>query len=456
MKKWHALILLLIPALTWSMLHPAPAQEQAGDVLFSRHRHFRIPFQTGGADNRLRQLQLFVSTDQGKTWQPSAIAAPEQGHFRFICDRDGLYWFTVQTLDQDNRYYPPTMERAQPSLKVVVDTVPPTVTLRALPPRGGEVGVIWDVRDDYLDVTSPTALKLDYRQGGGNWLPLAFHPAASQHYWNPETNAPVEVRLRARDRAGNEGEATVVVSLQGAATPFQPNPPPGDPQGLAGLPHGYSPTDPNRRLVNSKRISLNYELSDVGPSGISAMELWFTQDGRNWNKYPLPAQDGEHRDRKQVVFEVNSEGIYGFTLVARSGVGLGERPPQVGDRPQLWVEVDLTKPAVQLHQVVVGQGADKGKLMIVWSAQDRNLHPQPIKLSYAEQLTGTWTTIQQNLANSGRYIWQMPETVPYQFHVKVEAADLAGNIGEAITRDLIKVDLSQPRVKIVNVSPAHP
>ena len=46
------------------------------------------------------------------------------------------------------------------------------------------------------------------------------------------------------------------------------------------------------------------------------------------------------------------------------------------------------------------------------------------------------------------------EGVPYQFHVKVEALDLAGNIGEAVTPELIKVDLSTPKVRILNVEPS--
>ena len=38
--------------------------------------------------------------------------------------------------------------------------------------------------------------------------------------------------------------------------------------------------------------------------------------------------------------------------------------------------------------------------------------------------------------------------------VTVEAIDQAGNIGEALTDSLIKVDLSQPKVKILTVEPA--
>ena len=58
------------------------------------------------------------------------------------------------------------------------------------------------------------------------------------------------------------------------------------------------------------------------------------------------------------------------------------------------------------------------------------------------------------MENNGRYVWTMPERVPYQFHVKVEAADLAGNVGEAITSHMVKVDLAQPRVNIITVEPA--
>jgi hypothetical protein len=214
-----------------------------------------------------------------------------------------------------------------------------------------------------------------------------------------------------------------------------------------------APVDPDRRLVNSKRISLNYELKEVGPSGVSTIELWYTQDGRAWSRYPLP-RSGDEVQRPPLVFEVNQEGVYGFTLVAKSGVGLGERPPQVGDRPQVWVEVDLTRPLVSLQNVLVGQGPDKGKLTVHWTARDKNLGRDPIAISYAEQAGGPWTPIVEHIQNTGRYVWSMPERVPYQFLVRVEAADLAGNVGEAVTPTMVKVDLAQPKVRILQVEPA--
>ena len=161
-------------------------------------------------------------------------------------------------------------------------------------------------------------------------------------------------------------------------------------------------------------------------------------------------------------FGVSAEGLYGFTLLARSGVGLGERPPQIGDRPQVWVEVDLTKPVVQLQNILVGQGADKGKLFLHWKAYDKNLGSTPILLSYAEKQEGPWLPIcERKLPNTGKYVWVMPQGnppqgVPYQFHVRVEAVDLAGNVGAAVTQNLVRVDLLLPKATIINVEAGQP
>jgi hypothetical protein len=122
MRKCLTLVSLLLVA-SWALTPPpADGQEGPAEVIYSRVKLFNIPFQAGPGQERLRQLQLYVSTDRGRTWQQAAAATPQQTHFRFISDRDGLHWFAVQTLDQDGRYYPPTMDGAQPSLKVVVDT----------------------------------------------------------------------------------------------------------------------------------------------------------------------------------------------------------------------------------------------------------------------------------------------------------------------------------------------
>jgi hypothetical protein len=444
MRKLLFLPLLCLPGLLLAQ-GPTPVE-----TAYSYKRDFRIPFNPGASAQNLKQLQIFVSTDQGKTWAPSSIVAPDQKEFQYIADRDGTFWFAVQTLDLKGNLLPPSMDGIPPGLKVIVDTQKPVVQLQPLTPRAGEVGVGWTIRDDNLDPNVPGAVVLEYRLAGAmSWQVVPVLPGAAQAFWNPRASALVEVRLKARDRAGNVGEGTTTVSLS-AATAGNPPPVP------AGDLDVYRLGAVDRRFVNSKHVVLNCELKDFGPSGVSVVELWYTHDIRSWNRGPeFRPKAGNEQAQQQIAFDVVSEGIYGITLLAKSGVGLGDHPPQVGERPQLWIEVDTTRPAVKLLGAVVGQGPDKGKLTITWTAHDKNMARDPITLSYADKADGDWKRFAEKLPNDGRYVWKMPTAdLPYQFHVKVEAIDLAGNVGEAITTDLVKVDLSTPKVRILNVEPA--
>lgn len=436
------LLLLLAPSAVFAQ----PLDE--AKVFPSKERTFRIPFQPQTGEQRLREVHLLYSTDQARTWRAYATSAPDQGYFQFTAPSDGLYWFAVRTIDQQGRAYPLRDIDLRAGIKVMVDTVPPKVMLRALPAQGQSVGVEWDVRDENLDLNT---LRLEYLPAGASqYVPIRVDPIASgQHFWTPMTAGPIEVRLRVSDTAGNTGEDKVIVTPGGGAFPPPPMPPPamsGEPP--PGQPNSAIPGgQPQIKFVNSKRISLNYRIDDQGPSGVAVIELWYTQDGKNWQKY------GEDASAKPpYVFDVHHEGLYGFSLVARSGVGLGERPPQPGDQPQTWVEVDETKPLVRLLSADVGRGADSGNLTITWTATDKNLHPQPITITYSEQPDGPWTTIAANLPNSGRYVWRMPPSgVPYKFFVRVEAIDKAGNVGVAQTQTHVIVDLLLPKPRIVDV-----
>jgi hypothetical protein len=198
--------------------------------------------------------------------------------------------------------------------------------------------------------------------------------------------------------------------------------------------------------VNSRYIRLNYELREVGPSGVSAVELWATRDGKTWQCYanePPPAGP--------LVVHVAEEGSYGFTLVVKSGVGTCSQRPKTGDPAQMWVEVDETRPEVKLGEVVVGKGAEADLLTIHWKASDPHLAARPITIKTAVSKDGAWTPIATNLENTGTYVWKMPKDVPFQFHVRVEACDQAGNVGCAGTADPVHVDPAQPKGKILGV-----
>lgn len=203
-------------------------------------------------------------------------------------------------------------------------------------------------------------------------------------------------------------------------------------------------------LVNSTRISLSYEVKNTGPSGVSGVDVWETRDGRKWQKI---AQTIERKP--PAVVEVDGEGLHGFTIIPRSGVGLARKPPAAGDTPQVWVEVDLTPPQLKLDDVTVHTGKDAGKLTIRWTAKDKNMGGEGIVLRCAEDPSRNWKTIAANVRNTGTFTWQMPEGTPYRFYVRVEARDNAGNASMVQTAEPVVVDLSTPDTVISGASPVN-
>ena len=202
---------------------------------------------------------------------------------------------------------------------------------------------------------------------------------------------------------------------------------------------------PLMRLVNTKRITLNFEVKDIGPSGLANVELWYTQNCRDWKKYDAPTNS------KAYVVEVDEEGMYGFTLVARSGVGLSKEAPQPGDQPQVWTIVDLTAPDLKLIEATPAIDGKQQQVTFVWKASDKNFSRSPISLSYAEKEAGPWHVIAANLENTGKYVWQMPAGTPPKIIVRVEATDLAGNVSRAQSDKPLLLDNKTPSVSITNV-----
>lgn len=424
--------LLLISLTDFSFAQAPPPNAP----FYSRDKSFLIPFNPLGMGTRVSRILLHVSEDFGKTYSLAGTALPTQNQFLFRSPKDGWYWFAVQTQEMDGKLVPSNINLAPPYPKVCVDTTPPQVTLRGIF-KDGSATVDWDIRDENLELAS---MRLEFRGANGKeWVPLSAQQLAQgQHIWNPSSSGNVEVHLSVRDLAGNHGESSITLLPNGTRA------------GSIAL--DGNNTKGNVSMVSSRRFQLKYTIDDVGPSNISRIEVFVTRDGgRTWRKYDQDApKDGP------CTVEVAEEGRYGFTLVAKSGVDLGDPPPRSGDVPQYWVEVDETRPVVRLVGVDVGRGIDLGNLTVTWTASDRYLGPNPITISYAKSTEGPWIPAVSNLPNTGKYVWRMPgEGLPFQFYLRVEANDLARNTGMADTTAPVKVDLSTPKARVISAE-VHP
>ena len=139
---------------------------KAADLIFFAHPQFKIPFRYP-KNVDIAQIKLYVSNDQGRNWQFCANADSAERYFEFRSPQDGAYWFAVQTVDSQGRLFPKKIDDLIVNMKVVVDTKPPTVNVKPLAPRECEVGVLWTVMDENLDLSVPDALQLQYRAVGG-------------------------------------------------------------------------------------------------------------------------------------------------------------------------------------------------------------------------------------------------------------------------------------------------
>jgi hypothetical protein len=199
----------------------APARSSRATTLYHKSRSFRIPFNVDPADRpRLKEVQLYVSEDTGFNWKMVSRTSPDRPSFTFRASRDAEYWFSVRTLDSKGVLYPSDDEKPEPSMKVVVDTSPPTLVLEADGRRGSLAAVRWEVRDEHLDLKS---LLLEYQvEGGRDWrtVPIRRPSLLGSESWDAGTAEPLKVRATVEDKAHNVTEQVISLS---EGTPSNPS-----------------------------------------------------------------------------------------------------------------------------------------------------------------------------------------------------------------------------------------
>ena len=151
--------------------------------------------------------------------------------------------------------------------------------------------------------------------------------------------------------------------------------------------------------------------------------------------------------------DLGGEGTYGLWLVVQSASGLGDPPPQPGDRPMQWVVVDTTPPAVTLEPPMVGYGPQLGKVLITWRAADPHMDQRPVVLFYrdADQPGGDWIPlVSDRIDNTGRFVWEVPVGAPPRLHLRIDVIDKLGNKSMAETANQRPTSDRRP------VSPTRP
>src|SRR5262249_18309247 len=128
-------------------------------------------------------------------------------------------------------------------------------------------------------------------------------------------------------------------------------------------------------------------------------------------------------------------------------------PPAPGESPELWLEVDTTKPEVLVHDIHPGSGEYSRVLTISWSANDQNLAATPVGVFCAPSADGPWQQLALGLKSSGTAQCNVPPEMGGCVHVRVQAVDKAGNVGRWETRDPIVLEGARPKARVIGVTP---
>ncbi len=203
---------------------------------------------------------------------------------------------------------------------------------------------------------------------------------------------------------------------------------------------------PISQLVSDSVFNIAYTVEDIGPSGVSSVELFVTEDnGQQWFRY---ANDTDLQSPMQV--DVLGEGTFGFAIRVRNGVGFIDPPPQPGDRPEIVVTVDRTAPTVELlvpHVHVNGSAS----VRLGWRVLDSQ--STAIRLEWATTASGRWVPVFDWQADCGGYEWLVSPNMPHSLHFRLLARDAAGNIGSAQTSQPVIIDLKRPTARMIGVQP---
>jgi hypothetical protein len=217
--------------LAWLLLGQAPIQQ----VYHTNQRDLSVPIGVPDAfRSELRDLLLFASYDQGKTYQQVAKVGPDAKEFLFRATNDGVCWLKVAVINRQGKQEPENVQQGPPDQRILIDTMKPVVKTFAAQRQGEDITLTWDILEDHFD---PQAFRLEYQvkdNSASFWIPVqATANLSGQQRFRPNHFGPLLFRLIAKDQAGNQSVAGAEVA--GGVTAASYSPPAGPASGSSNL-----------------------------------------------------------------------------------------------------------------------------------------------------------------------------------------------------------------------------
>ncbi len=443
-------------------------------------------------------VKFECSLDQGQTWQPvlhpegSSISRTQS--FGFRAQSDGTYFFRLHSLRSEQ----PVIHSP---IIVVVDANRPSADLVVELDQEGRWIANCVISDANLN---PDSLRVDYRTSEAEpWKQcyVQLTQTTNAHAWrgdceleNSRQNRRMQVRLIGKDYAGNAFQVLrfpelitafpLALSQKGASNlpnrflpstevtqatvnREQPNPystasyslptphdgPTVYPQAENPGSAGQEPLVPSNAVFsNTREFNLDFVLEQDAAKAVG-IELWATTDsGQTWSPWGI-----SDSPEGPIQVEVVEDGNFGFYLSPIVRSQTKPAPPVPGQEPTIWVVVDTTNPNPKITNAELQEGTES-VLTIDYDCFSDDVDSRSTTLSWSERSEGPWNTIESELPNSGRYLWQCDKTRRGTFYLKIEAIDRASNVGGhvfPVDFDSIKRDSKQRMSRRTNKISPH-
>jgi hypothetical protein len=240
-----------------------PALPDAPDFQVTRVRSHKLGVNYKPERKKdIQEARLFVSRDQGQTWEMVQAIPPSQEEFTFTAKADGLYYISMQLVFTKGPAEPVDVSRVPPAQKLVIDSTPPVVKVTSAARNGEEIIAEWTVEDKF---PNDATTKLFYRALAGTDADWQAAPDGSVTKRGAKFKSlvagPVVIQIVTQDLAGNVGRANKEVSEKGItpvsaqAPPVMPNPEPKAGEPLPPPSFGSSDTIPTMPVVVTEPLT---------------------------------------------------------------------------------------------------------------------------------------------------------------------------------------------------------
>jgi hypothetical protein len=193
-------------------IYPNPDQLAVGSSsrgIYLSSAQFLIPFQIAPTGSQPSAVLLYVSMDQGDSWQLYGKTSPDAKHFEFRAAAEGDYLFAVKTVDPSGNAF----SSPAPPIKVLVDTTQPQIDFRAELGPTGSLIVTLQAADANLDTKSATVRFRTDRDSEWRQISInSLNPNGNVYQGQVEISLPqcreVVIVASVADLAKNTAEAT--------------------------------------------------------------------------------------------------------------------------------------------------------------------------------------------------------------------------------------------------------